>query len=508
MTAPTATPSSAQLAAAFEAEARRLHREFRTPGVSLALLLPGGDYFVNLGVASLETNQPVTEDTIFQIGSTTKTLTSLVCSTLVAEGKLDLDGRVREYLPDFKLRDEHAAEHATVRDLLTHQGGWLGDLFEDTGDGDDALARGLDKLADSPQMVPLRGHWSYNNAGFFVAGRIIEVLTGQTWEQTVTERVFTPLGMDHSFFFANQIMTWRFAVGYNKIGEEFKPQRPWMMMRSAAPAGSTCSSTAVDMAKYAHYIMEGTMNPRPAPDVKAEGGKADQDAAPAEAAPPTAPAAPILASVDRHSLWATRIPIGNAFNGFPGERGQMGQSWFVDDYGHTTILSHGGTTVGHQSDFWVSPDRQVGFISLTNGSNGHALNRQLSEWVKREVLGLMAPELGSHEHDEAGLADFTGVYDVVGQTYTLEVSAQNGALVVRMPDPASGGTLDLGLTFIEPERAVIADGNYAGLGVEFLRNGSGAVDFMRFGGRIYPRQVQAQATPDSAQPTPEVVSQV
>ena len=84
-----------------------------------------------------------------------------------------------------------------------------------------------------------------------------------------------------------------------------------------------------------------------------------------------------------------------------------------------------------------------------------------------------------------------------------------------MPDPASGGTIDLRLNFIEPERAVIADGNYAGLGVEFLRNAEGLVDFMRFGGRIYPRQAQAavedapvESQPDETQPTPEVVSQV
>ncbi|MVN87076.1 serine hydrolase [Deinococcus sp. HMF7620] len=498
----TASPrSDALLAAAFETEARRLHREFRTPGVSLALLLPGGDYYVNLGVTSLEHPLPVTEETIFQIGSTTKTLTSLVCSTLVAEGRLDLDQPVRTYLPEFRLQDEHAAEHATVRDLLTHQGGWLGDLFEDTGEGDDAVARGLDKLAESPQVVPLRGHWSYNNAGFFVAGRVIEVVTGQTFEQAVTERIFVPLGMDHSFFFTNQIMTHRFATGHNKVGEEFRAQRPWMMMRSAAPAGSSCSSTAVDMAKYAHYLMDGTVPPAPTP--------VDEEAPEKE----SAPAEPPLAAVSRESLWAERLPIGAAFNGFPGERGFIGQSWFVDEYEGTTILSHGGTTLGQTSDFWVSPDRRVAFISMTNASNGHALNRKLSEWVKREVLGLTAPELDTYEHEEAGLADFAGAYTAVGQPYKLNAESRSGALVLTIPDTAAGGSQDLNVRFIGPDRALVAGGDADGLGIEFLRSGDGTVDFMRFGGRLYPRDQATDAPQDTevegttSAATPELASQ-
>ena len=94
---------------------------------------------------------------------------------LVAQGKLDLDVPVRTYLPDFKLKDESVAAALTVRDVLTHQGGFKGDIFEETGNGDDALAKVLDILAESPQVVALRGHWSYNNAGFYVAGRVIEV---------------------------------------------------------------------------------------------------------------------------------------------------------------------------------------------------------------------------------------------------------------------------------------------------------------------------------------------
>ncbi|WP_019588494.1 serine hydrolase domain-containing protein [Deinococcus apachensis] len=473
----TTPESSTDLASRFEQEARRLLEEYKVPGVALGLLTPDGDHFVTLGVTSVENPLPITEDTIFQIGSTTKTLTSLTISALEAQGKLKRDDTVRTYLPDFRLKDESVAAQLTILDTLTHQGGFQGDLFEDTGDGDDALARVLDKLAEAPQVVPLRGHWSYNNAGFYVAGRVIEVVTGMTWEAAVTELVLKPLGMDHTLFFPNMIMTHRFAAGHNKIEDEFKVQRPWLMVRSAGPAGSTCSSTVNDMAKYAHYVMSGTMATRP----EAQEGKSGDGGA--EAAGPSP-----LETLDRSRLWTPVRPIGIALNGFPGERGQIGQSWFLDQYEDALIISHGGTTMGHQSDFWVSPDRKVGFIALTNASNGHAYNRKLSEWVKREVLGLTPPETDAYQPGEDELNDLAGNYLVVGQPLKIGVEVREGVLTLLVPDTAAGGTKDAALRFIAPDRAIISGGDMDGYAIDFLRDAGGQVEFLKVVVRLYPRE--------------------
>ena len=472
MTATTTHRSTTELVAAFRQEAERLMEEFKIPGVTLGLLTPDGDHFVNLGVTSLENPLPITEDTIFQIGSTTKTITSLTCSVLVAQGKLDLNVPVRTYLPDFKLKDETVAAQVTVHDLLTHQGGFQGDLFEETGDGDDAVAKVLDVLAGSPQVVPLRGHWSYNNAGFYVAGRVIEVITGQTYEAAVTELVLEPLGMDHTFFFTNQIMTYRFATGHNKIGDEMVTQRPWMMMRSSAPAGSSCSSTVSDMAKYAHYIMSGTLR------AASQRETADEQAGHTGESP--------LGTLDRTHLWNPVRSVGVGLNSFPGEEGEIGQSWFIDRHAQATIISHGGTTHGQQSDFWVSPDRKVGFVALTNASNGHTMNRKLSEWVKREVLGLNKPERAEVKVSDHDLEAVAGTYEAVGQTFTLSAKVEGGKVVLTIPDGASGGTQDLKLRFIAPDRALVVGGDVDGIGVEFLKK-DGEVEFMRFGARLYPR---------------------
>ena len=477
----TPTMNATALTQAFDTEARRLMAEHNLPGVSLALLLPGGDHFLNLGVTSLEDPLPITSQTLFQIGSTTKTITSLTLSVLSAQGKLGLDDTVRTYLSDFALQDEAVAEQLTLRDLLTHQGGFQGDLFEDTGPGDDAIKRVLEHLAKTPQVVPRRSHWSYNNAGFYVLGRVIEVVTGQTYEAAVTDLVLRPLGMDHTFFTASEVMTHRFANGHNKIGDQFVVQRPWMMMRSAAPAGSTCCSNSLDMAKYARYLMSGSLGaPEPKPSNDAGSGE-------------SAPSSSALATLDRSALWAPVREIGHSLNGFPGELGMIGQSWFIDQYPEALIISHGGTTLGHQSEFWVSPDRQVGFMALTNASSGHLLNRKLGEWVKREVLGLNAPSPTAHNVGETDLSALSGVFLVPGSPLQITSQVESGELTLNVPGSEAGEAKAAPLRVIAPDRALIMSGEMQGFGVEFLRRENGQIDFMRFSGRLFPRESQPGA---------------
>jgi CubicO group peptidase (beta-lactamase class C family) len=162
----------------------------------------------------------VTPETLFQIGSTTKTLTGTAIMALVERGMLDLDEPVRTYLPDLRLSDEEVARTVTTRHLLTHVGGWVGDVFEDTGGGDDALEKIVERLADAPQLTPLGEVFSYNNSAFYLAGRVVEVLSGKTFEAAAREFVLDPLGMDESFFFPAEVMTRRFAVGHLVKGGE------------------------------------------------------------------------------------------------------------------------------------------------------------------------------------------------------------------------------------------------------------------------------------------------
>ncbi|NJD59139.1 MAG: beta-lactamase family protein, partial [Anaerolineae bacterium] len=177
------------------------------PGAVLGVLFDGLESIAPFGVTSLEHPLPVSEDTLFQIGSITKTFLGTAVMQLVEMGKLALDAPVRTYLPSLKLADESVAAHVTMRHLLTHTGGWVGDYFNDFGPGEDALAKMVDKMAELPQLTPLGEVWSYNNSGFYLAGRVIEAVTGTNFEAAIKELVLEPLGMHMSFFFTDDVIT-------------------------------------------------------------------------------------------------------------------------------------------------------------------------------------------------------------------------------------------------------------------------------------------------------------
>jgi CubicO group peptidase (beta-lactamase class C family) len=226
----------------------------RVPGVAVGLYDGEEEYVASFGVTSVENPLEVTPETLFQIGSTTKTLTGTAIMALVERGMLDLDEPVRTYLPNLRLSDEDVSRRVTMRQLLTHVGGWVGDVFEDTGGGDDALEKIVERLADAPQLTPLGEVYSYNNSAFYLAGRVVEVLSGKTFETAARELVLDPLGMDESFFFPGEVMTRRFAVGHLVKGGEPAVSRPWVVPRNAAPAGGLASS-AKDQLRYARFYL-------------------------------------------------------------------------------------------------------------------------------------------------------------------------------------------------------------------------------------------------------------
>jgi CubicO group peptidase (beta-lactamase class C family) len=222
------------------------------PGCALGLLAGGEVQATAFGITSVENPLEVTPDTLFQIGSISKTFTGTLAMQLVEDGRLDLDTPVRAYLPGFRLGDEEAAAAATMRHLLTHMGGWVGDSFEDPGRGDDALARRVEHLAELPQVVPLATLFDYNNVGFSIAGRVLEVVGGAPFEQLVEERVLRPLGLEQTYFYPEDVMTHRFAVGHYGSDEGTVVARPWVLPRAANSAGGL-SSTLGDLLRYAGF---------------------------------------------------------------------------------------------------------------------------------------------------------------------------------------------------------------------------------------------------------------
>jgi CubicO group peptidase (beta-lactamase class C family) len=218
----------------------------KVPGASLGILSGGREEYADFGVANVGTKEAVAGETLFQMGSLTKTYTATAVMRLMQQGKINLDATVRTYLPDLKLADEATAAQVTIKNLLTHTGGWWGDAFVDTGNGDDALARYMaEKLPTFPQIAPVGQYFSYSNSGFIVAGRVIEVVTGMTYRAAIQTLVLDPLGMSPTTF-TDDALTHPHALGYGVEGGAVKEVMPLALPRNVDPAGGLWSTARAD----------------------------------------------------------------------------------------------------------------------------------------------------------------------------------------------------------------------------------------------------------------------
>lgn len=438
-------------------------RRTGTPGVAVGILWRGRRYTEGYGVTNVDHPLAVTEDTLFQIGSTTKTFTATAIMRLIEQGKLDLDAPVRRYLPDLQLKDSEATRKTTLRHLLTHTGGWLGDFFENTGWGDDALSTVVQKMRTIKQLTPLGSVWAYNNAGFYIAGRIIEKVTKKTYEQAIQELILEPLGMDRSFFFPEEVIHQRFAVGHITTGTRSRVATPWRLTRSSAPAGAIIS-TAGDQLKWAAFHMG---------DGRAPNGKR------------------LLRSSNIRMMQGEQVQVGSMTDA-------VGISWLLRWVGGIKTVTHGGTTNGQLSAFVMVPERDFAVTVLTNSTRGREVHRDVVRWALENYIGVVADPMPSFKTAPGALAEFAGKYRSEPSGLLVDVTARNGRLVLQFPTPpSSDGTPPprippMSMKMIGPDKAIVTSGGYRGLRNDFLRSPGGKVRWLRWGGRLY-RKVPAGA---------------
>src|SRR5919108_2580753 len=427
--------------------ARTSMEELSVPGVALGVLSDGEEETTALGVTSIENPLEVTPDTLFQIGSITKTFTATAIMRLAEEGRLDLDQPVRTYLPEFRLEDEAAAAGATLRTLLTHTGGWLGDYFDDLGAGDDALARMIERLAEAPQLTPLGEVWSYNNSAFYIAGRVIEAVTGKTFEQAANELVLEPLGLESSFFFYDDVITRRFVVGH-ELNEEDETvvARPWGIGRAAHAAGGLVS-TARDLLRYARFWIDGGKPLRPE-------------------------------SVEE--MVRPQAEVG-------GNIDAVGLAWMLWAREGCRFIGHGGGTKGQISWLGIERDRGFAIVALTNHRRGDVVTDRIWNKAIEAYLGISEPELEPIELDptpylgryESRMADALLVRTDDG--IELRMESKGGFPTpdtppVPPPPPAP-------IAFASEDEIFVPEGLFKGERALFLRDEDGNIKWLRLGGR-------------------------
>ena len=175
-------------------------REYAVPGLAIGIVVDGQViYAKGYGYRDLEAKKPVTPDTLFAIGSCTKAFTSFLAGTFVDEGVLDWDSRILDLLPDFRLFDDYATQHMTLRDLLTHRSGmprhdymWYNSQI--------SRSQLMQRLRYLEPASELRERFHYNNLMYLTAGYVMEEISGKSWETLVADRIFKPLNMKQSNF--------------------------------------------------------------------------------------------------------------------------------------------------------------------------------------------------------------------------------------------------------------------------------------------------------------------
>lgn len=329
---------------------------WKVPGLALAVVREGEVARVTgHGLRDREEELPVTPDTLFAIGSSSKAFTTTALATLAAEGAFEWEDPLIELLPGFRLHDEYATHHLTPLDMATHRSGlprhdltWYG--RQDFGG--EAVFESLRHLGPNAE---LREEWQYNNLMYVTLGYLASRLDGRPWEELVRARLLDPLGMPRTNFSVRDSQADPdHALPYDEDDDELV-RIPFRDISHVGPAGSI-NSSAREMARWALLQLS---------DGEVEGTE-------------------VLPGSALTALHAPRIVVADT----PAEP-ELGpllyaQGWMVDAYRGHRRVHHGGNIDGFSALVACFPDDGLGVVVLTN-RNG----TPLPEFVVRRVADLV-----------------------------------------------------------------------------------------------------------------------
>ncbi|MFJ7200291.1 MULTISPECIES: serine hydrolase domain-containing protein [unclassified Streptomyces] len=375
--------------------------ECQVPGAAVAVQAGGRYVEAAAGVLSTGTGVRATVDSLFQIGSITKVVTATLVMQLVEEGLLDLDLPVVDVLPEFRIADAEAGRRVTPRRLLSHTAGFEGDIFTDTGKGDDCLERYVGVLRDVPQLFAPGEMFSYNNAGYCLLGRIVEVLRKQPFDVCARRYVFGPLGMSRTASDPYEAIVHRTAVGH--VGEPLEPTPVWALARSNAPAGSMLAMSARDLLAFAGMHLAGGTGP--------DGGRLLR--------PET------VRAMQQPHVTQPDIEQGAAW----------GLGWELFDLSGPTVVGHDGNTIGQSAFLRLVPERDIAVAVLTNGGLSRRLHARITERFLGDLAGITphAPSVPDRDAPVPHAPRYTGTYTSSTARTTVSQDAAGRLWLERQP---------------------------------------------------------------------------
>ncbi|MEN8183865.1 MAG: serine hydrolase domain-containing protein, partial [Myxococcota bacterium] len=366
-------------------------KQHRVPGASLAVMKGEEVFETATGVLNLRTGVEATEDSVFQIGSITKTFTATLVMQLVDEGRIDLDAPILSYLNEFQLGDPDATLSITLRQLLTHTSGMDGDFFEDTGRGDDCVERYITAMRALPQLHPPGALFSYCNAGFAVLGRLVEKMRGTSWDLALHAYLLGPIGTEKMGTHPEEAILHRAAVGHlaHPKTQEMVVAPIWRLNPSNGPAGATPFATARDLLRFARLHLDA--------------GRA-------------ADGRQVLSQRSARAMLEKQVDLPWA-----GIADAWGLGFELFDWG-TPVFGHDGGTIGQFSFLRVLPEHDLAVSLLTNGGSPSELYRDVFTEVLGVLAGVSLPPLPEPDPEaEVDLERYVGRYQRLFSRTDVEI---------------------------------------------------------------------------------------
>ena len=367
----------------FDARVESVRKAAEVPGLAIAIVENGAvTYARGFGVRKLGSPEKVDGDTIFMTGSTGKAMTTAALATLVDAGKLKWDDPVVDHIPGFQMYDPWVTREMTVRDLLVHRSGLglgAGDLLV-IPRGTLSRAEVVKRLRFIKPARSFRSGYAYDNVLYIVAGHLIDLVSGQPYEDYMREHVFRPAGMLHSTSDeAHRFATANRATPHARVGGAVRGIGPLKILDehdnlapSSTPAGLLAIS-ANDLARWIQIqLAQGKL-----PD----GGR-------------------LFSEASSKEMWTAQTiePISPASRGLEETTANFQQyalGWEVRDYGGSKIIWHSGGVFGFVTVVVLIPEKNVGFAITQNSEDGqarfglmyelldHYLGRPKGDWPTR-----------------------------------------------------------------------------------------------------------------------------
>lgn len=351
------------------------------------------------GLANISTGAAMRADTGFLMGSITKIMTTMLVLQQVERGRVDLDERVVAYVPEFTLTAPDAAAAIKVRHLLTHTNGIDADFSCPDAAGRDALKLLVDLLGKQCGALFEPGEYmSYSNGGMNVAGRLLEVVTGESYHDLLEREIYATVGMRGASTSAEQAILQSTAVGHFPDMATMAARRTSMfkLPDTWAPAGASPIATVEDLLALGRTHLAGGVSPQGTRVLSAESIAAMR--------------------TQQFDMGTPNVP-------------PVGLGWLLMPFGHTTVLSHSGASPGGAAMLAVVPDHDLIFAAFANDMRGVALMDQILSWLLREHLGVSVPDLIEGADPVADLTAYEGTYR--SDQMRVDVRAVDGQLEER-----------------------------------------------------------------------------